>query len=78
MAMADWLRECRVDTVAMEATIKSASVHVQRMQKVLIQMNLHLHKVISDVTGLTGMKIRPLAKIVSNSNFSSNKVHSYE
>jgi hypothetical protein len=35
MAMADWLRECRVDTVAMEATIKSASVHVQRMQKAL-------------------------------------------
>ncbi|WP_179069835.1 IS110 family transposase [Nostoc sp. C052] len=131
IAMADWLIECRVDTVAMEATgvywipvfqileakgfevklvnahhvktvpgrktdvldcqwlqklhtygllsgsfrpqdqvcvlrsyirqrdslIKSASTHVQRMQKALIQMNLHLHKVISDVTGLTGMKI---------------------
>ncbi|MBE9054416.1 IS110 family transposase [Nostocales cyanobacterium LEGE 11386] len=131
IAMADWLMECRVDTVAMEATgvywipvfqileakgfdvklvnahhvktvpgrktdvldcqwlqklhtygllsgsfrpedqvcvlrsyirqrdslIKSASTHVQRMQKALIQMNLHLHKVISDVTGLTGMKI---------------------
>jgi hypothetical protein len=27
------------------------------MQKALIQMNLHLHKVISDITGLTGMKI---------------------
>jgi hypothetical protein len=27
------------------------------MQKALIQMSLHLHKVISDVTGLTGMKI---------------------
>lgn len=37
--------------------IKSASTHVQRMQKALIQMNLHLHKVISDITGLTGMKI---------------------
>ena len=131
IAMADWLMECRVDTVAMEATgvywipvfqileakgfevklvnahhvktvpgrktdvldcqwlqklhtygllsgsfrpedqvcvlrsyipqrdtlIKSASAHVQRMQKALIQMNLHLHKVISDVTGLTGIKI---------------------
>jgi transposase len=131
IAMADWLMECRIDTVAMEATgvywipvfqileakgfevklvnahhvktvpgrktdvldcqwlqklhtygllsgsfrpedqicvlrsyirqrdnlIKSASTHVQRMQKALIQMNLHLHKVISDVTGLTGMKI---------------------
>ena len=27
------------------------------MQKALIQMNLHLHKVISDITGLTGMAI---------------------
>lgn len=27
------------------------------MQKALIQMNLHLHKVISDITGLTGMTI---------------------
>ncbi|WP_341531642.1 transposase (plasmid) [Nostoc sp. UHCC 0302] len=40
-----------------DTLIKSASVHVQRMQKALIQMNVHLHKVISDVTGLTGMKI---------------------
>ena len=40
-----------------EALIKSASTHVQRMQKALIQMNLHLHKVISDITGLTGMRI---------------------
>lgn len=37
--------------------IKSASTHVQRMQKALIQMNLHLHKVISDLTGHTGMAI---------------------
>ena len=40
-----------------ENLIKSATTHVQRMQKALIQMNLHLHKVISDVTGVTGMKI---------------------
>lgn len=40
-----------------DTLIKSASAHIQRMQKALIQMNLHLHKVISDVTGLTGMKI---------------------
>ena len=40
-----------------ECLIKSAGIHVQRMQKALIQMNLHLHKVISDVTGLTGMVI---------------------
>ncbi len=40
-----------------DSLIKSASIHVQRMQKALIQMNLHLHKVISDITGLTGMTI---------------------
>jgi hypothetical protein len=40
-----------------DSLIKSASTHVQRMQKALIQMNLHLHKVVSDITGLTGMTI---------------------
>jgi transposase len=37
--------------------IKSASQHVQHMQKALTQMNLHLHNVISDITGKTGMLI---------------------
>jgi transposase len=40
-----------------ERLIQSAVVHIQRMQHALIQMNLHLHKVISDITGLTGMSI---------------------
>jgi transposase len=40
-----------------DSLIKSASTHVQRMQKALIQMNLHLHRVVSDMTGLTGMAI---------------------
>ena len=40
-----------------DSLIKSASTHVQRMQKALIQMNLYLHKVVSDITGLTGMTI---------------------
>ncbi len=31
--------------------------HVQRMQKALTQMNLQLHKVISDITGVTGLRI---------------------
>ena len=31
--------------------------HIQHMQKSLDQMNLHLHHVISDVTGVTGMRI---------------------
>ena len=37
--------------------ISSAAVHIQRMQKALTQMNIQLHKVISDITGFTGMKI---------------------
>lgn len=37
--------------------IKNASTHILHMQKALTQMNLHLHNVISDITGLTGMAI---------------------
>lgn len=37
--------------------IKSAAAHIQHMQKALTQMNLHLHNVISDITGVTGMAI---------------------
>ncbi len=40
-----------------EKLIKNASTHVQRMQKALTQMNLQLHKVISDITGVTGINI---------------------
>jgi transposase len=40
-----------------EKLIKDRSSHIQRMQKNLVQMNIQLHKVISDITGLTGMKI---------------------
>jgi transposase len=40
-----------------DTLIKSASTHVQRMQKALTQMNLQLHRVISDITGKTGMSI---------------------
>lgn len=37
--------------------IKNAAQHIQHMQKALTQMNLHLHNVISDITGKTGMAI---------------------
>ncbi|MFP3023701.1 MAG: IS110 family transposase [Wolbachia sp.] len=37
--------------------IESASTHVLRMQKALVQMNIQLHKVISDITGVSGMQI---------------------
>jgi hypothetical protein len=33
-----------------------AASHVQQIQKALVQMNLQLHNVVSDVTGVTGMK----------------------
>lgn len=36
---------------------QSASRHIQHMQKALQQMNLLLHNVVSDITGMTGMKI---------------------
>jgi hypothetical protein len=37
--------------------IESAAAHIQHMQKALTQMNLQLEHVISDITGLTGMRI---------------------
>ncbi len=40
-----------------ENLMRSASSHIHRMQKALTQMNLQLHKVISDITGATGIKI---------------------
>ena len=40
-----------------ETLIKETATHVQRMQKALIMMNLQLHKVVSDITGVTGMAI---------------------
>ena len=40
-----------------ETLIKETATHVLRMQKALIQMNLQLHKVVSDITGATGMAI---------------------
>jgi transposase len=40
-----------------ENLIQMTVKHIQHMQKSLDQMNLHLHHVISDVTGVTGMRI---------------------
>jgi transposase len=37
--------------------IEGASAHVQRMQKALVQMNVQLALVVSDITGVTGMRI---------------------
>jgi transposase len=40
-----------------DSLVQMASTHVQHMQKALDQMNLQLHHVISDITGLTGVSI---------------------
>jgi hypothetical protein len=37
--------------------IRGAATHIQHMQKALQQMNLLLHHVVADITGLTGMTI---------------------
>jgi transposase len=37
--------------------VRMAVQHVQHMQKALTQMNVHIHHVISDITGLTGLAI---------------------
>src|SRR6202035_4045347 len=40
-----------------ERLLDYAAAHIQHMQKALTQMNLQLHHVISDITGVTGMAI---------------------
>jgi transposase len=40
-----------------ERLIEYSAAHIQHMQKSLMQMNLQLHHVVSDITGATGMKI---------------------
>lgn len=40
-----------------DTMVKSASSHVQHIQKALTQMNLQIHNVISDIVGVTGLSI---------------------
>ena len=40
-----------------EKLVRLAGDQVRRMQKSLVEMNLHLHNVISDITGVTGLAI---------------------
>ncbi len=37
--------------------VEYAASHIQHMQKALMQMNVQLHHVVSDITGVTGMRI---------------------
>ncbi len=40
-----------------DSLIRSSCDHIRRMQKALDEMNLQLHRVLSDITGKTGMSI---------------------
>ena len=40
-----------------EMLTQASTMHIQHMQKALQQMNLLLHNVVSDITGVTGMRI---------------------
>ena len=40
-----------------QTLVESAATYVHRMQKALVQMNLQLPLVVSDITGVTGLKI---------------------
>jgi hypothetical protein len=40
-----------------ERVVEYAASHIQHMQKALMLMNVQLHHVVSDITGMTGMKI---------------------
>jgi transposase len=40
-----------------ERLLDDAASHIQHMQKALMQMNLQLHHVVTDITGVTGMAI---------------------
>jgi transposase len=40
-----------------QTLVETAAIHIQRMQKALVQMNLQLPFVVSDITGLTGLRI---------------------
>src|SRR5690606_21678058 len=50
---------CEVRTLLRhrERLVEDSCTYVQRMQKALNEMNLHLHHVISDITGTTGIAI---------------------
>ncbi|WP_035470102.1 IS110 family transposase, partial [Paraburkholderia tuberum] len=40
-----------------ERLLEYAASHIQHMQKAMMQMNVQLHHVVQDITGVTGMKI---------------------
>src|SRR4051794_38265592 len=56
-----------------ERLVEYAASHIQHMQKALMLMNVQLHHVVSDITGMTGMKIiRSILDGVSDVNVLAN------
>lgn len=53
----DEIRQLRVYTRLREDHIEMAATHVQHIQKALTSMNIRLHQVISQITGVSGMKV---------------------
>lgn len=51
------IRELKSVVRYREKLTKDKNIHIQRMQKALTLMNFYLHKVISDITGKTGLLI---------------------
>lgn len=49
--------ELRTITRLREQSVEDSAISIQRMQKALINMNLRLDNVLSDISGLTGMTI---------------------
>ena len=45
---------CEPTCVSARGTVDYAAAHIQHMQKALTLMNLQLHHVVSDITGVTG------------------------
>jgi len=48
-----------------ERHLEYAAAHMQHMQKALIHMNLQLHHVISDISGVTGLRIVRATRIAT-------------
>src|SRR5271165_3915330 len=48
---------CGVSIAIAINLVSSSASEIHHMQKALQQMNLHLHHVVSDITGLTGLRI---------------------
>ena len=50
-------KECRGGQDGRRRLIEYNAAHIQHMQKALTQMNVQLHHVVTDITGVTGMRI---------------------